>query len=93
MEHLELGLLLMAVGMLTVYAILLSVIGLGKGLIALVNKYLPAEAAPAGRPAVKAPADGRLPESTAAAIVAAVGVLTAGRGKVVKIEKLSGETE
>lgn len=43
MENIETGLLLMVVGMTTVFAILLIVINLGKGLIALVNKYAPEE--------------------------------------------------
>ena len=37
MENLNTALLLMVVGMATVFAILLSVINLGKSLIALVN--------------------------------------------------------
>ena len=47
MENLNIALLLMIVGMATVFAILLIVIYLGKGLIALVNKYAPEEVAPA----------------------------------------------
>ena len=43
MENIETGLLLMVVGMTTVFAILLIVINLGKGLIVLVNKYTPEE--------------------------------------------------
>ena len=43
MENIETGLLLMVVGMTTVFAILLIVINLGKGLIVLVNKYAPEE--------------------------------------------------
>ncbi|MDD6750456.1 MAG: OadG family protein, partial [bacterium] len=39
MENIETGLLLMAVGMTTVFMILLIVINLGKGLIYFVNKY------------------------------------------------------
>lgn len=103
MENLETGLLLMVVGMLTVFAILLIVINLGKGLILLVNKYAPEEvvakkAAPvraaAAAPAVAtvaAPAAATVPTmapTEAAAIVSAVSVLTAGKGKVVKIEKI-----
>lgn len=45
MENIETGLLLMVVGMTTVFIILLIVIALGKGLIALVNKYAPEETA------------------------------------------------
>ena len=41
MENLNTALLLMVVGMTTVFAILLIVIYLGKGLILLVNKYAP----------------------------------------------------
>ena len=55
MENLNIALLLMIVGMATVFAILLIVIYLGKGLIALVNKYAPEEAAPA-KQAANAPA-------------------------------------
>ena len=58
MENLNIALLLMIVGMATVFAILLIVIYLGKGLIALVNKYAPEE------------------------------VVTQGKGKVAKVEKL-----
>ena len=47
MENLNIALLLMIVGMATVFAILLIVIYLGKGLIALVNKYAPEEVVPA----------------------------------------------
>ena len=45
MENLNIALLLMVVGMATVFAILLIVIYLGKAMIALVNKYAPEEAA------------------------------------------------
>ena len=41
MENLETALLLMVVGMATVFVILLIVIYLGKLLISLVNKYAP----------------------------------------------------
>ena len=47
MENLNTALLLMVVGMATVFAILLIVIYLGKCLIALVNKYAPEEVVPA----------------------------------------------
>ena len=95
MENIETGLLLMAVGMMTVFAILLIVINLGKGLILLVNKYAPEEvvakkAAPS-RARVAAPVVASVPVMggpETAAIVSAVSVLTAGQGKVVKIEKI-----
>jgi oxaloacetate decarboxylase gamma subunit len=91
MDNIELGLLLMIMGMSTVFAILLLVIGLGRGLIFLVNKYAPEET-PAPKAIVRNKPAGRpdhetLPQQTAAAIVAAVSTLTGGKGKVTKIEK------
>lgn len=85
MENLNTALLLMVVGMATVFAILLIVIYLGKGLIALVNKHAPEEVAPA-----KAAATGvtAIPGNILAAISAAVAVVTQGKGKVAKVEKI-----
>ncbi len=85
MENLNTALLLMMVGMTTVFAILLIVIYLGKALIALVNKYAPEEVAP-----VKAGASGQapIPGNILAAISAAVTVVTQGKGKVSKVEKI-----
>ncbi|WP_455628503.1 OadG family protein [Parabacteroides chinchillae] len=90
MENLETGLLLMVVGMTTVFAILLIVINLGKGLIVLVNKYAPEEASiqkqtPATRISSQA---GSASNQETAAIVSAISVVTGGKGKVVKIEKV-----
>lgn len=85
MENLNIALLLMVVGMATVFAILLIVIYLGKGLIALVNKYAPEEAAPA-KAAAQGPAP--IPGNILAAISAAVTVVTQGKGKVAKVEKI-----
>ena len=85
MENLNIALLLMIVGMATVFAILLIVIYLGKGLIALVNKYAPEEVVPAKQTA-NAPA--AVPGNIMAAISAAVTVVTQGKGKVAKVEKL-----
>lgn len=85
MENLNIALLLMIVGMATVFAILLIVIYLGKGLIALVNKYAPEEVVSA-KQAANAPA--AVPGNIMAAISAAVTVVTQGKGKVAKVEKL-----
>ena len=90
MENIETGLLLMVVGMTTVFAILLIVIYLGKGLIALVNKYAPAEVVVKKQmvtQAVTAQA-ASISGKTTAAIVAAVSMTTGGQGKVTKIEKI-----
>ena len=83
----------MVVGMTTVFAILLIVINLGKGLIILVNKYAPEEIIVKKQTAVQAPALATaqatsIPHPTTAAIVSAVSAITRGQGKVVKIEKL-----
>lgn len=86
MENLNIALLLMVVGMATVFAILLIVIYLGKGLIALVNKYAPEEAASAKQTAANEPAP--VPANIMAAIHAAVNVVTHGKGKVTKVEKI-----
>lgn len=72
----------MAVGMITVFAILLIIIYLGKLLIALFNKYAPEE--------VVAPKKGAavpIPAHIIAAITAAVNVVTLNKGKIVKVEK------
>ena len=49
MENIETAILLMVVGMATVFVILLIVIYLGKLLITLVNKYAPEEVVPVKR--------------------------------------------
>ena len=89
MENIETGLLLMAVGMTTVFVILLIVIYLGKGLIALVNKYAPEEIV-VKKQVTRATATqaGSVSGKTTAAIVAAVNMVTGGEGKITKIEKL-----
>lgn len=79
--------MLMVVGMITVFAILLIVIYLSQLLIAIVNKVAPEEAvvkkstATASAPAVIDP-------STMAAIKGAVNIVTGGKGKVMKVEKI-----
>lgn len=98
MENIETGLLLMVVGMTTVFAILLIVINLGKGLIVLVNKYAPEEII-AKKPAAasvrvqtgistQTTAIGSLSGQETAAIVSAISTVTRGQGKVIKIEKV-----
>ena len=76
--------------MTTVFAILLIVINLGKGLIALVNKYAPEEVFVKRQTATQttAPQTGSISGKTTAAIVAAVSMVTGGQGKVNKIEKI-----
>lgn len=83
MENLNIALLLMVVGMATVFAILLIVIYLGKAMIALVNKYAPEETA-----AAKKEGPAAIPANVLAAINAAVAVVTHDKGKVTKVEKM-----
>ncbi len=86
MENIETGLLLLTVGMSTVFLILLIVINFGKGLIILVNKYAPEEVI--NKKSAPAMATGAMPPQTTAAIAAAVSVVTGGKGKITKIEKI-----
>lgn len=86
MENIDTALLLMVVGMSTVFVILLIVIYLGKFLIAMVNRYAPEEAAPVKREVQKGVAP--IPGNVLAVISAAVNVVTHGKGKVAKVEKL-----
>ena len=85
MENLNFALLLMVVGMATVFAILLIVIYLGKWLISLVNKFAPEETVPAAAAGSQAP----IPANIMAVITAAVSVVTHGKGKVAKVEKVN----
>ena len=86
MENLETAFLLMVVGMATVFVILLIVIYLGKLLISLVNKYAPEEVVSVKQTSSQAPVP--IPGNILAAITAAVNVVTQGKGKVTKLEKL-----
>ena len=86
MENLETAFLLIVVGMATVFVILLIVIYLGKLLISLVNKYAPEEVVSVKQTSSQAPVP--IPGNILAAITAAVNVVTQGKGKVTKVEKL-----
>ena len=83
MGNFQTGLLLMVVGMVTVFAILLIVIYGSRGLIAIVNKVAPQDPAPA--PKEKA---GEVPAGVKAVLEAAVAQITAGKGHITKITSL-----
>lgn len=84
MENIGTGLMLMVVGMATVFLILLVVIWISRFLITVVNKVAPEE-----EPKKKPVASGVSTDAGAMdAIKAAVDILTAGKGQVIKIEKL-----
>ncbi len=85
MENIPEALKLLVVGMLTVFAILLIVIYLGKALIAFVNKFIPEEAKPVKNNVV---ANVAVDNNTKAIINEAVKQITAGKGHVTNISKL-----
>ena len=85
MENMGLGLTLMLIGMITVFAILLIVINLSKVLINIVNKVAPEEA-PQKKVETQIPT--KIDSNIMAIIEAAVKELTAGKGTVTSVEKL-----
>jgi oxaloacetate decarboxylase gamma subunit len=86
METIETALMLMVVGMATVFLILVIVIYLGKLLISLVNKYAPEEVVPVKQRASGSQAP--IPGNIMAVIAAAVNVVTHNKGRVAKVEKV-----
>ena len=79
---------LMAVGMLTVFCVLLIVIGLGTVLIKLVNKYAPEEVV-AKKPVAAAANAAQQVDATVKAIIdATIAQITGGKGRAEKITKL-----
>ncbi|MGL4852822.1 MAG: OadG family protein [Phocaeicola sp.] len=84
MENIEVGFMLMVVGMATVFTILLVVIFMGKYLILGVNKWAPPE--PLKPTVVESSA---LPDAVTMQILQeAVKRVTAGSGTVMKVEKV-----
>ena len=79
---------LLVVGMLTVFMILLIVIFLGKGLIALVNKFAPEEQVPQKKVTAMGSVVTPVDAQTKSIIDAAVSQLTGGKGVVSKIQKI-----
>ena len=87
MENLGVGVELMIVGMLTVFAILLIVINLGKVLINVVNKIAPEEeVAPKKAAATAAPA--AIDANTQAILQQVVSQITGGKGRVASARKI-----
>ena len=83
MENLGLGLTLMAIGMVTVFAILLIVINLSNVLIKIVNKVCPEEEAPKKKAAAPAKIDAAVMD----VIEATVAQITGGKGTVTNVTK------
>ena len=87
MENLSIGLTLMVVGMVTVFAILLIVINLSKLLICVVNKICPEEEVQKKK-AVAPKAVAQIDDTVMEVIKATVTKITAGKGTVASVEKL-----
>lgn len=81
----EIGFTLMLVGMVTVFAVLLIIIYLSKGLIAIVNKIAPEEEVKHKQ--TPAAAQSVSPEIMQV-IQQAVSQVTGGKGTVANVEKL-----
>lgn len=82
--------MLLAIGFPTVFLILWLVIILGKGLVLAVNRYASEDESAQTVPTVASAPVGRrqiLPNQIAA-VVAAVSLVTGGKGKVTGIEKI-----
>lgn len=79
------ALLLMAVGMITVFVVLLLVVLLGNVIIRFVNRFIPEEVSNKGSQGGQTPA---VDSKIYAAICSAVSVVTAGKGSVVDVKKL-----
>ena len=88
MEHMTLGLQLLVVGMLTVFAILLIVIFGGKLLIGLVNMVAPEEVVSAKKKVPVANTGNSVDPSTMAILHEVVKQITAGKGRVESARKL-----
>ena len=86
-EHLSTAFLVLAVGMITVFVILSLVVLAGNVLIRVVNRYFPADSRMTASAKKIISAKNQIKTSELAAVVAAVDIVTKGRGIISKIEK------
>ena len=84
-EGLSTAVMLLAVGMITVFTILALIVIFGNLLITLVNKFIPEEKV---KKVVSRVALGAIDSRKMAAIVSAVDVMTEGKAKVTSITKV-----
>jgi len=94
-QELNTALMLLVVGMLTVFAILFLVVVSGQILIRIVNRYSPEQIKPksAVSPLIIPPVTNPKSEpSKIAAIIAAVEAVTGGKGRITKITKKDKST-
>ncbi len=82
----ELAMQLLAVGMLTVFAILFLVVFIGNMIVKFVNKFVPEVEKVVAPP--KTNSNNTIDAVKMAVITSAVQSITAGKGKVVKVEKI-----
>ena len=82
-EDFNTALMLMAVGMITVFLILALIVLLGNGLILFINRFFPEKI-----PEPRNSGSKSIHPKKLAAIVAAVDLVTRGKGKVDTIKKL-----
>ncbi len=85
------ALLLLVVGMVTVFVILLLVVLSGKILIRIINRYFPLpewESRPATKPIRPFAPDTEMDHKRIAAIIAAVELVTGGKGKITGIKHI-----
>ncbi len=75
---------LLGVGMITVFFVLFLVVSIGDLIIKLVNKYIPEQAIEVVPPAKNPIIDNKI----VSVITATVNVVTGGKGRITKIEKV-----
>lgn len=85
MENLQQGLMLMGIGMLTVFTVLLIIINLSKVLISIVNKVAPEEET---KPKAKTAAPAAIPQDVMEIISQTVNKITKGKGTVVNVTRV-----
>ncbi len=86
MSELQLGFQLLLVGMVTVFFILFLVVTIGNAIIRFVNRFLPEQIT---SKKTKKQASSAIDRKKMAAIVSAVQIVTQGKGKVIRVEKLN----
>lgn len=82
MNSMSEALMLLGVGIATVFIVLLLVIFCCRGMIALINRWFPEKAA-----AIAQKVSDVVPDGVIAAITSAVNMASGGKAKIVKIEK------
>ncbi|MEQ9424032.1 MAG: OadG family transporter subunit [Cyclobacteriaceae bacterium] len=83
-ESINTALMLMGVGMITVFVVLTLVVVVGNGLTIFVNKFVPEKVVQE----VKRTTSGAINPKKLAAITSAVEIFTQGKGKITRIEKI-----